>query len=224
MGTAFVVDTYNGAALFRSTAVETIYMCVFLIVPILTFAITLMARYEDPWRTTAGIWAIMVCITFMVWGLAVTYKQVETCSWIVERKYFKGDEDEVCAVKAGDESSTTGSTRSTSWSPSEQEGREKRPKQKRTRLGEIAMRSILLTQRARYSGVKWQRFNILAGEDVASSQRGALMETSVSLYSRFTALSALSFMFETLDSPKRMYSAEEAREMLPFSACHLVSW
>ena len=92
MGSALVVDTYNGAVLFRSTVVEILYMLVFLVVLILTFAFSLMNKRDDPWRLVSAAWAVMVCITFIVWGVAVTYIEVKACFRYVERHFFTVDE------------------------------------------------------------------------------------------------------------------------------------
>ncbi|KAL7541282.1 hypothetical protein ACHAXR_010772 [Thalassiosira sp. AJA248-18] len=206
MGSAFVVDTYNGAALFRSTIVEVLYMCVFVVVPALAFAINLLAREDEPWRRAASVWVIMVLITFCVWGLAVTYKQVEACFWLVERHFEDVSESSEDSLAQADKSI------------GQEESQDSRIVKETKRLLKIANRALILTQTARYSGEKQQRFNIMAGADISSSNQTA-HETSISLYSRLTALSFCSkrlHMFETLDPPKRIYSPQEVRDIQPF--------
>ncbi len=203
MGSAFVVDTYNGAALFRSTFVEIYYMLVFLIVPILAFAISLMARVDEPWRRAAGSWAVMVAFTFVIWGLAVTYREIKACFWIVER-YFCQEESDEYSIHTSTNSS--------------EESQDARVMKEWKRIMKIAKRSLLLTQTARYSGVKKQRFNVLEGKRIASSFGHEPLETYIDPYTRFISLSIFSKLrlFHNLDEPKRIYSSEEVREILPF--------
>ena len=206
MGSAFVVDTYNGAALFRSTAVEIYYMCVFLVTPILMFAIFLMAQVDEPWRYAAGTWAILVSITFCLWGLAVTVREVQACFWLVEKYFFSKEEATV-------EESTT----------SKEESQDSRVWKEFKRLMKIADRALLLTQTARYSGEKKQRYHVLAGSAVSSSLGHEPLETSMGLYSRIVSLKPFTKilkMFETIE-PKRVYSSEEVRDILPFGEYHI---
>lgn len=205
MGSAFVVDTYNGAALFRSTIVEVLYMCVFLVVPIIAFAVNLFAKVDEPWRRAASVWSAMVCVTFCLWGLAVTYKQLKVCFWLVERHFYKDDEymeDDLFAKN----------------SQGKVESQDSRMMKQLKQVMKIANRALILTQTARYSGTKKQRFNITAGSDISLSRRTP-QETRIGLYSRLTALSFCSkrlHMFKTLDPPKRIYSPDEVREIQPF--------
>mmetsp|Transcript_27647 Transcript_27647/g.55452 ORF Transcript_27647/g.55452 Transcript_27647/m.55452 type:complete len:952 (-) Transcript_27647:656-3511(-) len=93
MGCAFVIDAHRGGALFRSTAMEIIYLIVFLIAPMTTAMICLMAQSEEPWRITSLVWAILILITFAGWALAVTYKQMKACFLLVD-KCFPLEEEE----------------------------------------------------------------------------------------------------------------------------------
>jgi len=203
MGSAFVIDTYNGAALFRSTIVEVLYMCVFLVVPILTFAFSLMARDENPWRKTAGSWAVMVAITFTIWGLAVTYKQAEICLWLVEKFFCNED------VSSGNGSHDDDNN-------NQVDGESGKLMKNLKTLMKLAKQAVLLTQTARYSGLKKQRLHIMAGDDLCTSFGHEIQERHISLYSQFTTLPFCSNSFEKLDEPKKIYSSEEVREILPF--------
>ena len=60
MGSAFVIDTWRGGALFRSEKVEMANMFVFLVAPVFTLMVCLMIQYEEAWRMTAGIWCGLV--------------------------------------------------------------------------------------------------------------------------------------------------------------------
>ncbi|KAL7536441.1 hypothetical protein ACHAWF_005468, partial [Thalassiosira exigua] len=204
LGSAFVVDTYNGAALFRSTTVEVLYMFVFLVAPIFTFAVSLMAHNNEPWRNTAALWAVLVGITFCIWALAVTNKEVQACFWLVENYYCKeGDSS------ADDEHHTL------------EEGQYDRMKRECKRLLRIAKQALILTQTARYSGQEHQRFDIVEEDGASSGSSSTPRETSISLYSRMT-IAAAAFcsgklqMFERLEPPKRIYSSEEVRDIMPF--------
>ncbi|KAL9179381.1 hypothetical protein ACHAXT_008671 [Thalassiosira profunda] len=203
MGSAFVVDTYNGAALFRSTVVEILYMFVFLVVPILMFAIGLMLKIEEPWRLAAGVWALTVLITFCAWGLAVTIKQIKACLWLVERNFCNEDDssEEAERVMRADSDLLhlgQGGQRRDQWG----------------KLGTIAKKAVLVSQTARYAGKKKVRYNVVTGSESASSLEGEAQETSIGLYSRLTAIAG--FAFYTLDPPERIYSSEEVRDIQPF--------
>ena len=199
MGSAFVVDTWNGGVLFKSTALEMVYMTVFLVVPILTFTVSLMAKSEQAWRIAALTWAGLVSALFAVFGLAVTYREAKACFWLVE-KHFNLDQ---------------------SNESSEEQGKWKR-------WMTIAKKALLLTQSARYSGTRNERYHVAGHDNVgdldgggsfSSSPDHSPVETNMSLYSRITALSFWP-MFETLDPPKRVYRSEEVHDILPFMTKH----
>lgn len=66
---------------------------VFLIAPITTAMVSLMAGSSAPWRITGLVWAILILITFAFWALAVTYKEILACFLLVE-KCFPLEEEE----------------------------------------------------------------------------------------------------------------------------------
>lgn len=66
---------------------------VFLIAPITTAMICLMAKNEEPWRITALVWAVLILVTFAGWALALTYKEIKSCFLLVE-KCFPLEEEE----------------------------------------------------------------------------------------------------------------------------------
>ena len=220
MGSAFVVDTYNGAALFRSTIVEILYMCVFLVVPIATFGFSLMAKSSEPWRVTARAWAIMVAITFAVWGCAVTHKQVVACFWLVER-YCCDNNGEASANDAPTDADNV----QTESVLKEEEGRsskglfeklspsqDERIRKEWTRLKKIAHQALLLTQIARYSGHRMERYHTMTEmHDDDVGEHDTPLETSMNIYSRLTSKSFCSCLFEAVVPPKRVYSSDEVR-------------
>ena len=239
MGSAFVVDTYNGAALFRSTIVEVLYMCVFLVVPIVTFAFSLMAQSSEPWRVTAGSWAIMVAITFSVWGCAVTYKQVVACFWLVERYCCCDNNLEASTNDAStDDVNEADNVQTGSVLLKEEEkgqqgkgglfdklspSQDERIRKEWIRLKKIAYRALMLTQVARYSGHRMERYHTTMTEmhdgddDVGVGEHDTPLETSMNIYSRLTSKSFLcSSLFEAVVPPKRVYSSDEVRDIVPF--------
>lgn len=174
---------------------------------ILTFTICLLAKDPEPWRKTAASWAINVAILFTCWGVAVTYKQVVACFWLVEKYYVNDTTD-------NDDEDTT----ALSGSDTKEEGQDMRMRKKFNKLKKIAQQAVLLTQTARYSGSRKERYQYHTTEGRVSGLLASLVpiETNMSLYSRLTALSFCSCLFETLDRPKRVYSSNEVREIVPF--------
>ena len=65
MGSAFVIDTWRGGALFRSKQVEMANMFVFLVAPTFTLMVCLMIQYQEAWRMTAGIWCGLVSLCYI---------------------------------------------------------------------------------------------------------------------------------------------------------------
>jgi hypothetical protein len=59
----------------------------------MTLMICLMSRNEEPWRITALTWAILIFITFAVWSLAVTYKEIKACFMLVDRLFPLEEEE-----------------------------------------------------------------------------------------------------------------------------------
>ena len=156
---------------------------VFLVIPIITFIISLMARDQEAWRNTAASWVILVGVTFCVWALAVTHRQMLACYLMVERCFpFEGEDLEL-----------------SKW----------------TRFTRVARKALVLTQTARYSGIRMQRFHVVG--DVATSEDQIPLETRTPIYTRFTSIPCFSkWIFDKLDPPKRVYTPEEVREILPF--------
>jgi len=261
MGAAFVIDTWRGGVLFRSTPAEVAYAVVFLVVPLATFAVALMARAEAPWRRAAGMWAVSVAVLFGVFGCAVTWRMVGACFWLVER-YFQmleerveGEDKETTDIdNAIDNANIDGNHATPKRLQPQHIPRYESKRQFSTRncdspsppdapttpvptpllrlpptflrYRELADRALLLTQTARYSGTRHERYRV-SGADVLDDFDGggfalhpdyAPLETRTDLYSRFTALSCLAALraFETLDPPRRIYQWEELREITPF--------
>jgi len=216
MGSAFVVDTYNGAALFRSTLLEIYYMCVFIIVPMLTFAFALMTGNEEPWRLTAASWAICIAVTFTIWGCAVTYKQALACFWLVERYYLNQNNNEVDDDESTVDTSNVLQQRKTT---SKQDEEAHLMSSELKYLLKIAHTTILFTQTARYSGTQDQRYNYHTkeGKDLASSRLNvqAPLEISRGIYSRITSLLVRTKLFKDIE-PKRCFTSDEVRDIVPY--------
>jgi hypothetical protein len=86
---------------------------------------------------------------------------------------------------------------------------------------EKVRRSLLLVQNAKYAGIKNEQY-VVTGEDIAPQggytfcDKHDPISARRSFYSRITQLGCLRFMFKIVDPPKRLYSVEEVRDVLPF--------
>ena len=84
-----------------------------------------------------------------------------------------------------------------------------------------ARRAILLTTMQRYSGHKNEQY-LVTGEDVAPeggftfSDEHKPKQSKRGLYTRLTEMKCLGCMFDNIDPPKRLYTIEEVRDILPF--------
>jgi len=195
---AFVVDAFHGGALFRSTIVEVMYMMVFLVIPMTTFAVALMAGHAESWRLTSGVWGILVLILFCVWGLAVTYREVYSCFWLVEKHYFQG-----CDVQL---LTSPSSGANLSW------------REKMRHLMKIAKKALLLTQTSRYAGIWRERYQVTASSDAGLLNMDPV-EQRKSIYSWISRISVFTDklkFFKVLEVPKRVYGPSEVRDIIPF--------
>jgi len=86
-------------------------------------------------------------------------------------------------------------------------------------------RAILITLTQKYSGEKSHEY-LVSGNDLppvggySFSEEHEPMQVKRSLYTRFTQLACLRFMYDTVDPTKRIYSIEEVRDVLPFLTKH----
>ena len=85
IGTTFVQDAWNGGILIRSAiglsklVIELFYTTSFLIVPIFTFCVALLVKSNSPWKVAARAWAISVLVVFIIFSVAVTYRELKAC-------------------------------------------------------------------------------------------------------------------------------------------------
>jgi len=167
-------------------------MMVFLVIPMTTFALALMSGHAEAWRLTSGVWAILVLILFCVWGLAVTYREVYACFWLVEKHYFQD-----CDPSRG---------ANLSW------------QDKMRHLMKIAKKALLLTQTSRYAGIWRERYQVTASRDAGLLNMDPV-ETKKSLYSLISRVSLFTDtlkVFNLLEEPKRVYGPSEVRDIVPF--------
>ena len=211
------MDTWRGGTLFRSNKVEMLNMFVFLVAPVFTLMICLMIQYDESWRMAAGVWCalvglhkyysytyelsvkpfcqmlLQVLVTFCVWSLAVTIREVKACFWLVEKLYYQpsdGDEED-------------------KW-------------KKILALAKIAfiksqMARYSGTRKERYHVAGTDTVSSDGNEEIGfcSSDEYEPVETRTSLYSRLTSLSICSSrlkLFDKLDPPKRVWRANELLE------------
>ena len=86
-------------------------------------------------------------------------------------------------------------------------------------------RAILLIQMIKYAGSRSEQY-LVSSDDVAPEGGYTFDEKQVpavvkmSIYARITQLGCLRCMFEVQDPPKRTYSIEEVRDVLPFITTH----
>ena len=218
---AFVVDAFHGGALFRSKIVEVssathtvtqldkhtnpgagdtqvIYMMVFLVIPMTTFAVALIAGHAESWRLTTGVWGILVLILFCVWGLAVTCREVYSCFWLVEKHYFQESDVQLLT------------------SPSSSADLSLREKIRH--IMQIARKALLLTQTSRYAGIWRERYQVTASSDpgllnMDPVERKKSIHSWISRVSLFTDRLKI---YKVLEAPKRVYEPNEVRDIIPF--------
>jgi len=192
MGSAFVIDTWRGGALFRSEKVEMANMFVFLVAPVFTLMVCLMIQYQEAWRMTAGIWCGLVCLTFCIWSLAVTIREVQACFWLVEKLHYKPPE-------GGEEGKWT----------------------KMMNIAKIAFIKSQInrysgTRKERYhvagTDAVWDDDDDRNDKGFCTSKDYVPVETKTTLYSRLIGLRCFSPFFEELDPPKRVWRSKELLE------------
>jgi hypothetical protein len=134
-----------------------------------------------------------VLITFCVWSLAVTIREVKACFWLVEKLLYIPPEGTLVPE--------------VQW-------------KKKLAIARIA---LLKSQTARYAGTRMERYyvagtDIVDGDDekgFSSSGEYTPVERKTSLYSRLTGLACCSNslkLFEKLDPPKRVWKPNEFLE------------
>ena len=89
------------------------------------------------------------------------------------------------------------------------------------RLRRLAKQAILLTQTARYSGTRDERYLVGDKDDYpkqgyATSPDYTPTQTRTGLYSKMTQLGFLHKIFVEMDPPTRRYNIEEIRDIVPF--------
>jgi hypothetical protein len=186
------MDTWRGGALFRSDKVEMLNMFVFLVAPIFTLTVCLMVQYDEAWRMSAGVWCALVLITFCVWSLAVTIREVKSCFWLIEKLYY---------------------------SPPAEGGEVNKWKKLMTIAKLAFLKSQISwysgTRKERYHVAGTDIVDNDYEKGFCSSEDYKPVETTSSLYSRLTALSCCSArlkMFDTLVPPKRVWKSSELLE------------
>ena len=202
IGTTFVADCWQGGPLIRavsglpSLVTEVLFFVFFILVPALTAVVTLMAQYENPWEVTCRAWCLSVAFVFCTFGLGVVYREVQACFQLVSL-YFDHD------TSVEDQATM--------------------PTWKRWLLK--IRRAVLLTTMQRYSGHKNEQY-LVTGEDIAPeggftfSDEHKARQSKRGLYTRFTQMKCLGCIFDAMDPPKRLYTIEEVRDVLPFVTRH----
>lgn len=94
MGTTVVEDTWKGNPLFQQLLgfsndilMESICVVIFLVVPGLTAAITLITSQDDWWETTAMVWVISVLTFMALFALLVVLNEVGACLELTRMGY-----------------------------------------------------------------------------------------------------------------------------------------
>lgn len=200
IATTFVSEACSGGHLIRAVfggpvvLSELLYFVFFLFIPAIVFISALFAKLENPWEVACYAWLGTVAFAFCCFGLAIVWCEVSACFQLISIHYGDITED------GGDVSSF---------------------KKMLLRV----QRAILLVQTQKYSGQKNEQY-FVTGEDVAPeggytfSEKHDPSSVKRSLYTRMTQLSFLRFMYTTIDPPKRTYSIEEVRDVLPFVTTH----
>lgn len=198
IATAFCSDTWNGHPLFRAVmdwpavAVEWLCFIVFLGIPAFTIMLTLFMGKGNWWELSAGTWMICVFCFFLVFCLAVAFREFTACMELVALMDIRNE-----------------SVEETKWQ----------------RWKRVGRRAVLLSQTQRYSGYRDERY-LVNGKDnypdkgYALSEEFTPLQTKMSLYSKFTALSCVNSIFVKADPPTRRYTLEEIRDIVPFITNH----
>ena len=173
-------------------------MMVFLVIPMTTFAVALIAGHAESWRLTTGVWGILVLILFCVWGLAVTCREVYSCFWLVEKHYFQESDVQLFT------------------SPSS--GADLSLREKIRHIMQIARKALLLTQTSRYAGIWRERYQVTASSDpgllnMDPVERKKSIHSWISRVSLFTDTLNI---YKVLEAPKRVYEPNEVRDIIPF--------
>ena len=201
IGSTFVSDCWQGGPLIRavsglpSLVTEVLFFVFFILVPALTAVVSLMAQYENPWEVTCRAWCLSVAFAFCIFGLGIVYREVQACLQLVSI-YF----DDISVEDQGNMPAWK------KWMPKVQ-------------------RSVILTTMQRYSGHKNEQY-LVTGEDVAPEggftfcDKHKPRQSKQGLYTRLTQMKCLGCIFDTIDPPKRLYTIEEVRDVLPFVTRH----
>jgi len=198
IATTFVSEAWSGGHLIRAVIgaptilKEILYFVFFILTPATTFLVSLFLRVETPWEYACYAWIVAVATLFGIFGLAIVWCEVAACFRLISIHY--GEDGDVNKLR---------------------------------KLILYIRRAILLVQTQKYSGTKQEQY-LVSGDDeppeggYTFSENHEPSSVSHSLYTRITQLGCCGCMFETLDQPKRTYSIEEVRDVLPFITSH--SW
>lgn len=202
IATTFVSEAWSGGHLIRAVGgappivSELMYFVFFIFIPAITLLGSFFARIQNPWEVACYAWLGSVALVFCCFGLAIVYCEVSTCFTLISIHYGEETED----------------------------GHDISPFKK---FFLHLRRAILIVQSLKYSGKQKHQY-LVTGDDVAPKYGYTYSDTieptvvNKSLYTRFTELGCLQWMYKPLDPPKRTYTIEEVRDVLPFVTTH--SW
>ena len=198
VGGSFVIDTWQGSPFFRrvvsvsTVAMEWMCFMIFLGIPGLTIVSTLFANNDDWWQVTAGVWVACVFFWMLVFGVAVVVREVATCFTLVlwNSELLKEEAQLMNAPILA-------------------------------RPIKIAKFAILLSQTQFYSGVREEQYLVQGYDEpprggYSMSSDHTPEKTNRGIYTRFTEIACSLRLFKKLDKPRRQYTVEEVRDVMPF--------
>jgi hypothetical protein len=198
----FILDTWRGHYLIRNftlrsmstVVVDWIFFAFFLGLPLFMMGITLLAQLDNWWQITSLFWFSSVAAFYVLFTVNVIWYEMRAC-WEVTRNRYHTDIDSYWA---------------------------------------LITKSILLRQVSVYSGKKTVNFlsqgTIKDAEatDKGTSTRNIIAETrveSLNLKSRITNWNFMTTdgalgLYEKLETPERVYTIDDARDVRPYVTSH----
>ena len=229
LATAFVADLWQSGPLVRSltgwsdVVREWVAFGVFLGVPVLAMIILLLSQRNNWWEIAALVWISCVALAYSVFSIGIVVREVMICWRVVaEHDAFfatnhlpqqaEGDTEDNAAV--GDNNGGQAARSERAFPANFRDWKE------------VLHRSFLISQSHRLAGIQENGYTVTGASvstDVGASngyysfsQNATPTKSRQSLYSRLVGLSCLKGLFERLDPPQRLFTAEEIRDVEPF--------
>lgn len=188
----FVTDTWNGHKLFRDMMEwpemleEWISFIIFLAVPAITILVTLFMGLDTWWEISSYTWMVCVFVFFLFFSVVTLSCEVTAC-WETVALLEKDKLGHASHYQA--------------WYS-------------------LLWHSVLWTQRQRFAGIREERYLVHGAEPYpalgyALSPDHTPEQTRTSIYTHVTRWLTCAFVRRD-NAPKRVYTVEEIRDIVPF--------